>query len=690
MNIQNDLEEFGTKIPEKTAQDLFLRPPDDYSSRGSYIEMPDTDDVEDIIEAAYKTKNNRNQEYEKRVTHWTEVNKGSYISSPQTTSKITAGVYKYVRWNNDKYCFQRQPINVDELLVMPDSVSDKILSEIQDFLNKTDKYKYYNFLHRRGYMFYGPHGCHSKGTEVIMYDGSFKKVEDVKVGDLLMGPDSRPRTVLELRSGIDEMFEVNPTKGEPFIVNKNHILHLTPSGKGKAMAFHFPLNIKLSDYLTFTKPSKERFLLQRAPAIELPVKEQTIPPYILGVWLGDGTHCKPEMTNIDPEVIEAWKSYACEINQSVTSVRNTDRYNIINKKGSKNPFIEKLRELGVWRNKYVPANYILCSIAQRLQLLAGLLDTDGYHFHGGYEFVNKNEQIADSVLYIARSIGLAAYKSKTIKGCWVQQRKHYKEGVYYRISISGFTDVIPCKILRKKATTRKQIKDVTRTGFELISLGEGEYYGFTLNEDHLYLTSDFTIHHNSGKSSLVQQILKKIVDQDGIVLLCESPALLELGLLDLRKVEKDRFIVCLFEDIDALIQKFGEKEILAVLDGESQVNKVLNVATTNYPETLDPRIVGRPRRFDRVIRIDWPSAEMRKHFFKHKLKIEDTEIDKWVAATDKFSFAACAELVISVKCLDKSFEESLKILRALMDAKPNSNDYDIKTEKFGFQGTVKK
>ena len=38
MNIQNDLEEFGTKIPEKTAQDLSLRPPDDYSSRGSYIE----------------------------------------------------------------------------------------------------------------------------------------------------------------------------------------------------------------------------------------------------------------------------------------------------------------------------------------------------------------------------------------------------------------------------------------------------------------------------------------------------------------------------------------------------------------------------------------------------------------------------------------------------------------------------
>ncbi len=196
--------------------------------------------------------------------------------------------------------------------------------------------------------------------------------------------------------------------------------------------------------------------------------------------------------------------------------------------------------------------------------------------------------------------------------------------------------------------------------------------------------------HGSGKSSLVQQILKKIVDQNGVVLLCEHPRLLEAGLADLRMVEKNRFIVCLFEDIDALIQRFGEKEILAVLDGESQINKVLNVATTNYPEVLDPRIVGRPRRFDMVVKIDWPGADQRRHFFKHKLKIDDKEIDTWVNATDKFSFAACAELVISVKCLGKTFDEALKILRQLMDERPSSDDYDIKSEKMGFGANMRK
>jgi hypothetical protein len=190
--------------------------------------------------------------------------------------------------------------------------------------------------------------------------------------------------------------------------------------------------------------------------------------------------------------------------------------------------------------------------------------------------------------------------------------------------------------------------------------------------------------HGSGKSSLVQQIIKKVIDQDGIVLLCEHPVNLEMGLTDLRQVEPDRFVVCMFEDIDALIQRYGEKEILAVLDGESQINKVLNIATTNYPETLDPRIVARPRRFDKVIKIDWPSDSVRRHYFKHKLKIEDAELDMWVSSTEKFSFAACAELVISVKCLGKPFKDSLAHLKSLMEDKPNSRNYETSGRKPGF------
>lgn len=189
----------------------------------------------------------------------------------------------------------------------------------------------------------------------------------------------------------------------------------------------------------------------------------------------------------------------------------------------------------------------------------------------------------------------------------------------------------------------------------------------------------------SGKSSLVQQIIKQITERNGLVLLCDDhPKFFNGALSQIRAVEPDRQLVCIFEDIDATIKKYGESEILSILDGENQVDKVLNIATTNYPEHLDPRIVARPRRFDRVMRIDWPSVEVRRYYFKHKLSIEDAELETWVTATDKFSFAACAELVISVKCLGQPFDNAVLKLKELNKGKANSKEYTTLEGPVGF------
>src|SRR5579863_4512657 len=73
-------------------------------------------------------------------------------------------------------------------------------------------------------MITGPVGCHRKGQLVLMFDGSLRRVEDVAQGDLLMGPDSAPRRVLETIHGFGKMAEVQPTKGRPFVVSDDHIL----------------------------------------------------------------------------------------------------------------------------------------------------------------------------------------------------------------------------------------------------------------------------------------------------------------------------------------------------------------------------------------------------------------------------------------------------------------------------------
>lgn len=172
----------------------------------------------------------------------------------------------------------------------------------------------------------------------------------------------------------------------------------------------------------------------------------------------------------------------------------------------------------------------------------------------------------------------------------------------------------------------------------------------------------------SGKTCLVHQIMRSVIQSNGVVLVCHNPSVLRLGLGEFRKIEFKRKLVCLFEDIDAMIDGSrgnSEEELLNILDGENQVDHVLNVATTNYPDKLDKRLTGRPRRFDRIIYIDNPGPETRRIFFEKKLRIADSELDKWVKATDDFSFASCSELCVSVKCLGNGFVETINLLRQM-------------------------
>ena len=68
--------------------------------------------------------------------------------------------------------------------------------------------------------------CLAKGTPVMMFDGTIKLVEDIKIGDLLMGPDSQPRRVESLAQGKEMMYRVEPVKGDAYTVNESHILSL--------------------------------------------------------------------------------------------------------------------------------------------------------------------------------------------------------------------------------------------------------------------------------------------------------------------------------------------------------------------------------------------------------------------------------------------------------------------------------
>jgi SpoVK/Ycf46/Vps4 family AAA+-type ATPase len=189
----------------------------------------------------------------------------------------------------------------------------------------------------------------------------------------------------------------------------------------------------------------------------------------------------------------------------------------------------------------------------------------------------------------------------------------------------------------------------------------------------------------SGKTVLCQQLSKQIVDKGGISVYLSDPQFTAEGLRVLRMIEKKRPIVVMIEDIDAIVDKKGESHMLALLDGELQIDNVVFVATTNYPERLDKRLVNRPSRFDEIIKIGMPSAAAREQYIVSKVpRLAEAveELKVWVDGSDNMSIAHIREIIIAVECLGNAVEPTLARIKKMNQVKPSSTQESDK--QFGF------
>lgn len=134
----------------------------------------------------------------------------------------------------------------------------------------------------------------------------------------------------------------------------------------------------------------------------------------------------------------------------------------------------------------------------------------------------------------------------------------------------------------------------------------------------------------------------------GVAILVGEPSLTVAALQLFRKVEPDRPVILIYEDIDALTQQHGEAPYLAMLDGEMQISGVVSVATTNYRERLDPRFVDRPGRFDRITECPMPSAAARRAYIAAKApEIAELKRETWVRSTEGLSLGHLRELIVA-------------------------------------------
>ena len=292
------------------------------------------------------------------------------------------------------------------------------------------------------------HGkCEAVGTPVRMYDGTIKKVEDVVVGDLLMGIDSKPRRVVATRRGHDSMmYRIDQSRGDSYIVNSRHICTLIEKDRNGSIATASKriVDIDIPTLLSKTPNRvKERYRGFKV-AVQYPARPVEIEPYSFG-------------------------------------------YNARS-------------------NSRIPEQYLVNSEEVRLQVLAGLIDSDGNYWQGGYHFSNTNYQLVCDVKNLADSLGFCARMGGGTRYCKALGRDYSS----WCVTISGELDRIPVKIARKKVqtdwSTKTSHKDwgtidgvhpTVVSSLKITSVGEGDYISITTDGDHRFVLGDGTVTHNS-------------------------------------------------------------------------------------------------------------------------------------------------------------------------------------------------
>jgi replicative DNA helicase len=340
--------------------------------------------------------------------------------------------------------------------------------------------------------------CLGFDTGIIMFDGTIKKVQNIQVGDLLMGNDSKPRKVLSLATGIEQMYIVKQNKGISYRVNESHILSLKRSGTQGQTKHGDVLNINVKEFLSKSNKFKIRNKGYKT-GIDFEYKNIGIDPYYLGLWLGDGNKSNQNISNPDIEIEDFLNEYCKKQGVVFKKYIYSDKcpeLHLVYKKGENNPIKKQLENIGVLNNKHIPNDFISNSKEVRLNLLAGLIDTDGFYDKNNniIEIIQVLKPLAQQIKYLCHTLGFACTIKEVTKGI---KSINFK-GQYHKLIISGDLHTIPIKVERKKPTVSKNKRNVLVTGIKVIKDKIDKYYGFTIDGNHLFLLEDTTVTHNTA------------------------------------------------------------------------------------------------------------------------------------------------------------------------------------------------
>lgn len=364
-----------------------------------------------------------------------------------------------------------------------DEAQEKFINDILTRIRNTEEYST---------LAVAPTGCHVQGTEVVMYDGSFKKIEDVKVGDLLLGPDGESRKVLQLCRGKAQMYLIEPRSSkigfDPFIVNEDHLLFI----KDNETSNNVPVNskkhikrlpspyytLKVKDFALMSSYAKKRVKLVKRE-IDFPSdKGRVEDPEITPKQLVKALLLKPSTIKANDDLYQALIDEGCE---DIT--------------------------LGA---KYIPDKCLFASRDYRKDLLKNILSA--FMISGMSKTRKKviyqcsDKSIIDATRFLCNSLGinhaeifLDNYPTDKIDTYALSGRDTYAE-IAHSLGIKVTTQAMQ-EYYGEYTYPFKASKYLDKPI---------EYYGFTLDRDHLYVTKDFIIHHNSGKTVVALAVASKL------------------------------------------------------------------------------------------------------------------------------------------------------------------------------------
>jgi superfamily II DNA or RNA helicase len=322
--------------------------------------------------------------------------------------------------------------------------------------------------------------CLGKDTPIIMYDGSIKMVQDIVVGDQIMGDDSCPRNVLTLARGRDTMYKIKDEYGsESYVVNESHILSLmyfNPSYtlNSKKYENNQIIDIPLLDYLDSVKKGGKDYWR----GVRVPIKFSEISlntdPYLLGIQLG------------------------------------------------------KSKDM----NDRIPHNYKCNSREKQLELLAGIIDACGHYYEYEYIIYHKNNNIKNDIIFLTRSLGFILSYSKNSHVIQINvsdsneipSKKYNINGENTSnpsdLPVSSASIACPghsnprlpglstiCGALIEACPSWSTFSELYEISVE--KLPEDDYYGFEIDGNRRFILGDFTVTHNTVMAIKIISLLKK-------------------------------------------------------------------------------------------------------------------------------------------------------------------------------------